>query len=102
MNAEFIFKTASFVNDFGKDEIFIKKEINKSLTGHINRGSGISSSDNCGNCDGARCSNCKEVYDVVMYDTPFYNPETGSDEIKTLICKRFYDAKKAIDFYESL
>lgn len=26
------------------------------------------STDNCGTCDGARCDNCKDIYEVYDYD----------------------------------
>ena len=102
MNAEDLFEMSEYINDFGNKEFYVRKEINKTYTKHTNSGSGTSSSSDCGNCDGARCSSCKEVFDVILYSIPFYNPEWFCDEVKILKSRRFYDAQKAIAFYSTL
>lgn len=102
MNAENLFEMSEYINDFGKKEFYVRKEILKTYTGHINSGSGTSSSSDCGNCDGARCGSCKEVFDVMLYSMPFYNPEWFCNETKTLKARRFYNLKDAVAFYSTL
>lgn len=40
------------------------KIMRKELSGHLYYGNIYETSNNCGNCDGARCHCCKEVYIV--------------------------------------
>lgn len=65
----------SFINDYGVEERFVKKEIDSYLSGHIFRGSSYESDDDCGTCDGARCAWCMEHYIVTVFDRPTSHPD---------------------------
>lgn len=43
--------------------------ITKLLTGHMYYSSPYESCDSCGNCNGARCDNCHERYQVIDFDS---------------------------------
>lgn len=38
--------------------------VSKVYSGHMYRNSPYETSSDCGNCDGARCDDCKELYEV--------------------------------------
>ena len=89
----------SFVNSWGYSEKYICKKLIMDLSGHLNRGSSFYSSDSCGNCDGARCEQCRNIYKVYVYDEPILNEKEGYTEIKVRISKIFYELDEALEFY---
>ena len=95
-------KDEEFVNKFGRTERYVSKEIIKSLTGHVNRGSAFSTDSSCGNCDGARCEWCSERFEVSHYDIPTINEEWGYEEDVLIERKVFWNKEEALEYYESI
>lgn len=52
------------------DEVWDKKWVDKSYTGHIYHMSTIETSSDCGNCDGAQCDSCELAYTVWIASIP--------------------------------
>ena len=65
----------------GKDEEYMKRTLERSLSGHMYRYSPFETDDSCGNCDGARCDSCREIYVLTEYGEP------SLDEIGAIIPK---------------
>lgn len=96
----------SWVNEYGYDEGYVYRDISKSYTGHLYRGSAMETDSSCGNCDGARCDTCKPIWTVTRYDPPHkeYVPEYD-DEFwcDTMVEKKiFCNQEDAKNFYNSL
>lgn len=90
----------AFVNEYGYSEKYISKELEMYRSGHVNRGSAYSSYDDCGNCDGVKCSNCHETYQVSIFDQPKYNDLYGYMEIPTRMSRIFMSLEDALIFYK--
>ena len=91
----------TFVNSFGEIERYCYKTFDTYLSGHLYRGSAIETDHSCGNCDGARCYDCEEMYQVTLYDVP-RETDNGSYVQKVLKWKRFMNEDDANKYYNSL
>lgn len=98
--------TKSWINEYGYDEGYIYRSIDKSLTGHLWRGSAMETDSSCGNCDGANCDGCRELWTVTHYGPPHkeVHPISGYEMwADTPLEKRyFYSEEEAQAFYDSL
>ena len=65
----------------GEEFDYMKRILESSLSGHVYRNSPFETDDSCGNCDGARCDSCREIYVLTEYGTP------RIDEIGAIIPK---------------
>lgn len=98
--------TKSWINEYGYDEGYTYRSIDKCLTGHLWRGSAMETDSSCGNCDGANCDHCEPMWTVAHYGPPHKetHPVWGDDLwTDTVLEKRyFYDEEAARSYYDSL
>ncbi len=88
-----------FLNELGYPEKYESKSIEVEKTGHMNRGSDYSSSDVCGNCDGARCDYCHDIYCVTIFEKPIFDENFGCGVQNVHIKRYFQDWDDALKFY---
>lgn len=95
-----------WINDYGYNEGYIYRSIQKSMTGHLWRGSAMETDSSCGNCDGARCDHCKPKWTVTFYAPPHLeiDPVWGDTiECVTVVEEQYFDDEaKAQEYYDSL
>ena len=94
-------KEKTFVNEYGFKEKHTTKTIELELSGHLYRGSAFETSDNCGNCDGANCHRCCNIWTVIKYSDPIMTDD-GYYELKVVKRKIFYNEDEAMSFYKKL
>lgn len=79
-----------------KNELFLEEK----LSGHSYYNSPYESHDECDNCNGARCEQCKRIYFVVEWQ---YNKEYTDDENNIVIPNEIhysgYDKVKAMETF---
>ena len=99
-------KSKTFVNDFGRDEVYDELVLESYMSGHLYRGSLFETDDSCGNCDGARCDSCKEVYVLTEYNKPILVEDKYGciyEEQTVRRCTRYItdeDKKKALKLFD--
>ena len=91
-----------FVNEFGNKEYYIVKELERTMSHHLNRGSATYTDYDCGNCDGALCHKCRPIFTVTAYTKPTFNEEFGCIETKIAKFSRFKNADEALAFYQNM
>lgn len=90
---------AHFLNENGYLERYEAKSIEVEKTGHLNRGSDYSSSDSCGNCDGARCDYCHDIYCVTIFEKPIFDGDLGYSVQNIRVKRYFQDWDDALKFF---
>ena len=53
-----------------KGELWTRKYIEHTFSHHLYRGSAMETSSDCGNCDGANCDICREIWTVCVASAP--------------------------------
>lgn len=98
-------KDQTFVNSYGYDESYTVKTLESYLSGHLCRGSMFETDSDCGNCDGARCDCCEEIFTVTRYGVPYMvtDPKYGYSyqQQDVLGWRRFTDIDEALTYFEA-
>ena len=95
-----------WTNPYGYVQNYSSKEMRMSKTGHLWYGSAMETDDSCGNCDGANCDSCRDLFTVLELSepTPHYDPEWGYDYDETFTLSRrwFFNREEAKQYYDNL
>lgn len=100
-------KKTNWVNEYGYDEGYTWKTITMRKSGHLWRGSAMETDDSCGNCDGARCDSCRDVFEVFKFSEPkpHIHPIYGWHDYNyqvNLEHRQFFREEEARAFYDTL
>lgn len=98
---------ADWVNECGYEEGYVWKNITMRKSGHLWSGSAMETDDSCGNCDGANCDSCQDVYEVFKWSEPkpHIDPTFGwHDYNYQEKLDHYYTTSKqdAVDYYDKL
>lgn len=97
----------SWKNEYGYDEGYTWKEITMRKSGHLWFKSAMETDDSCGNCDGAHCDLCRDIFEVYKFSEPkpHIHPKYGWHDYNyqdTLVYRIFSNEEEAKDFYETI
>ena len=98
-------KDSTFVNEYGYDETYTTATLESYLSGHLYHGSAFETDSDCGNCDGARCSSCKEIFMVTSYGIPIdvVNKYGWTERHEHLLAwRRFTNFDDALAYFNTL
>lgn len=91
----------TFINEYGCEQRYVCKDLVSHLTGHMHYNSPFETDNSCGNCGGANCDRCREIYIVSKYEIPRMTEE-GYREADIVKLRVFTDKSKAVEYYNSL
>lgn len=91
----------TFINEYGHKEKYVLKKLSSRMTGHLHKNSPFETDNSCGNCDGAYCDICKEMYMVSKYGVPVTTKE-GYEKQSIEKSVIFYNKTQALEYYMNL
>lgn len=100
------YEYGTWINPYNGKEKYIRKSIEHHKTGHCWLFSGIETDNTCGNCNGAKCDRCRDMWIIHKYGEPKphiddcwgydYNEEVVLSE------RKIYNEAVAREIYEAL
>jgi len=84
-------------------ELWTRKGIEHYLSGHIYSHSAMETADSCGNCDGANCEDCEDIWEVFVMSLPEEHNKELYEKIRRPVTsyRRFTNKEEAIEYFES-